>query len=135
MKFIIAKSSVIAGNQCCAEVETIIHSALGVDAPAERYDEVILTNEFEHFSITEHGEDYVFEMNDECVLRFMRFYIKAAKAIAPLIKAVVNLAGMFKCDLDEINEFIGKRKQSDELCIDEGCPHHGVEHVCINNHK
>lgn len=110
MKFSIAKSTIKTGNELCAEFNTVVHSALDIDAPITAYDEVMLTNEFENFSITADDQNYVFEMNDECVLRFMRFYIKAAKLLAPIVKACINLAEVFKTDVSEINEFIGKRK-------------------------
>ena len=110
MKFIIAQSTVRTGNEQCAQLNTIIYSALGNDAPAQAYDDVILTNEFVNFNITKEADDYVFELNDECVLKYMRLYIKVAQTIAPFVKPIIGLITMLKTEITEIEAFIGQRK-------------------------
>lgn len=111
MKFIIAKSTVLAGNKENDTINAAIASAFGLPAPHKHTDGIVeLENEFENFSVTLIDGNYEFEMNDECVLKFMRLYAKAAKLVMPLVKAIVGMLEDFKADADEIAEFIGKRK-------------------------
>lgn len=111
MKIIMAQSTVRTGNEQSAELNIVLCDAFNLDNPITEYDDVVLTTEFENFSVTlDDDKNYVFELNDECVLKCMRLYVKAAKVLAPFIKPIMGLMNMLKDEYAEIEAFIGKRK-------------------------
>lgn len=108
MKITISKSTVANSNALAKEFTEVTCKAFDLNVPP--HVELGTTTGFENFSITADDQNYVFEMNDECLLKFMRLFVRTAKVLTPVIIMARTLITSLVKDFDEINEFIGKRK-------------------------
>lgn len=104
MLFIIAASTVTQLNDVTNEIACLVSG--DVSAPSE------LTTDDSHanHSIKLVDGNYVFELNDEGLLKYMALYLKVAKAVAPFIKPIMGLMAALKDDVRELEDFFSAKK-------------------------
>lgn len=108
MRFIIANTTAAAINNQVADV--FVECGLSAEdaVTATTMQEV---TEFKNFSITEQGADWVYEIDDQVLLKYMRMYVRIAKIVLPFIEPVKRLFSTIKEDMDNIQAFISERKE------------------------
>lgn len=108
MRFIIANTTATAINNQVADV--LVECGLDKDTAitATTMQEV---TEFKNFSITQQGDEWVYEIDDQVLLKYMRMYVRIAKIIVPFIEPVKRLFSTIKEDMDDIQAFIAQRKE------------------------
>lgn len=108
MRFIITNTTAAAINNQVADV--LVECGLDKDTAitATTMQEV---TEFKNFSITQQGDDWVYEIDDQVLLKYMRMYVHIAKIVVPFIEPVKRLFSTIKEDMDDIQAFIAPRKE------------------------
>ena len=108
MRFIISNTTVAAVNNQAADILT--ECGLDKDAviAATTMNEV---TEFKNFSVTQHEGDWVYEIDDQVVLKYMHMYARIAKIVVPFIAPIKALFAAIKEDMDGIQAFMAERKE------------------------
>lgn len=66
--------------------------------------------EFANYSITKVGDEWVLEINDEGMFKYMRVYGRIARCIAPFIAPIKALMWELKADMADIDRWVNQRK-------------------------
>lgn len=108
MRFIIANTTALAVNSQFADI--LVEGGLSAEdaVAATTMQEV---TEFKNFSITQQGDDWVYEIDDQVLLKYMRMYVRVAKIVVPFIEPVKRLISSIKKDMDDIQAFVAERKK------------------------
>jgi len=108
MRFIIANTTATAINNQVADI--LVEGGLNAEdaVAATTIQEV---TEFKNFSITQQGDDWVYEIDDQVLLKYMQMYVRIAKIVVPFIEPVKRLFSTIKEDMDDIQAFIAQRKE------------------------
>lgn len=105
MKFIISASTVAQLNDATAEIACLVAGCTDITAAPIEADDTHANH-----SIKLIDGDYVVEINDEGLLKYMALYLKVAKAIAPFIKPIMGLMTALKDDVRELEAFFSAKK-------------------------
>lgn len=108
MKLIISKATVTTLDKQSKELCALLNAedssnffevATRADAP-----------KFANHSVTLVDGEYILEINDEGMFKYMALYLKVARIIHPFIKPVMALISTIGDDLDDITRFFTQQK-------------------------
>jgi hypothetical protein len=108
MKLTISAATVMSLNTDGATLASIILGSHKVNTGYVLPPEV--STEYVNQSVTIVDGNYVYEVNDEAMLKVMALYIKVARIVAPFIHATIALLGTLGDDVKEIDRFLSLRK-------------------------
>jgi hypothetical protein len=112
MKFIISAATVSALNLEAKALLTPLINEIepGADLDKAFADTDFTDNSLANSSINLVDGEWVLEVNDEGIFKYMAIYMKVAKFITPFVKPFLALTHSLSDDINEIQRWIGQRK-------------------------
>lgn len=101
MKFSISKVTALSIHLKTIEFNTL----LGNEVDAQFDESLLLDDTHANHSIKLIDGEYVLEVNDEALFKYMALYLKIARIVAPFIKPAMALFATLKDDVRDIERF------------------------------
>ena len=111
MKLIISKATVLSLNTQAADlVELVTGESHHNDATFFDIATREGATQYANHSVTLVNGEYVLEVNDGGMFKYMAVYLKVARVIQPFVKPVMGLMAMLKSDIADIERFFYQEK-------------------------
>lgn len=107
MRFIISHAAVVATAAQLNEVTTVVTDTFGMDAEKPLViDPGFTDTSLANFSVTSVNEEFVVEINDDVLIRYMQFYLRVVRFIAPVAKSLYFALEGLSHEWKELEAFI-----------------------------